>query len=373
MTDTANPALAFAPLVNQRSDNAWLGGATAHGAQNWLDNAHGQVLRLDLADHHIPLMLTHENASTSYVASLPSAWVRYTVDEAMRHTHRLGLYPVRAALAPLLGLLRVANLHRAALLGNWLVSTNLYPQVAPAAWHQARHAAIAVAGQRPLAIRSVCHNGVTDLPKTLADDGWLLIPARLVYLCDPADARVASHHNVRRDRKLLHSNTVELLPPAALAEEDISDMRRCFRQVFIDKYSAYNPDFSDAFFRLCLEHRFLELYALRHADQLVGVLGVLERHGWVTAPLIGYDTTAALSLGLYRRLMALLLEQAAQRQCKLHYSSGAGQFKRVRGGTPVLEFTAVYVQHLPRHQQLATAAFAALMSRFGTRLLWRFG
>jgi hypothetical protein len=141
----------------------------------------------------------------------------------------------------------------------------------------------------------------------------------------------------------------------------------------MDKHSPLNPDFSDAFFDLCLDHQFLELFALRHDGRLVGVVGLMERHGWVTTPLIGYDQSLPQSLGLYRRLTALLIEQAIKRGCKIHYSSGAGSFKTARGGRPALEYTAVYVGHLTPYRQTALALFARLVRGFGEKLIRRHG
>jgi hypothetical protein len=141
--------------------------------------------------------------------------------------------------------------------------------------------------------------------------------------------------------------------------------------LFIDKHSQLNPDFTPAFFEFCLESGFLDLYALRYQGEVVGVLGLYARNGWLTTPLIGYDTTLPQALGLYRRLMALLYRQAGERQLQLHLSSGADAFKRARGGLGHFEYTAIYADHLPRCRQLALAAFARTMNTLAPRALAR--
>jgi len=355
------------------SDAAWLARATQKGAEHWLDNASGCIRSVDLDGYAQPLLLSEDTPTTSYVASLASAWVRYPAEEAQHQLPPAFRHVARAVTAPASVLLRAGGLHRAAVLGNWLVSTNLYPQTSAKAWRAARDAALALSADRPLAVRSVCAGVNPQLPQMLLEDGWLLVPARQVYLCDPSDPEVWKRNNVRNDKRLLGKSDVEVVGPKEISDRDLPRLRHLFRSVFMDKHSTLNPDFSNAYFTACHQTHLLEFYALRHEGTLVGVMGLMERHGWVTTPLLGYDTTKPQSLALYRRLMLLMLTESARRQARLHYSSGAGAFKRARGGEPALEYTALYVRHLRRHQRAAVHTFAALNQRFGAPLLQRYG
>jgi hypothetical protein len=361
------------PAPHIPADAAWLEAAKAHGARHWLDNSNGSVAAIPLGSGIIPVTLTEDDPRASYVGNLLSAWVRYPVDEAREKLAPSLRLPVAGAAAALTATLRAAGLHRAALIDNWLISTNLHPNVSGADWVAAREAAIDSWPDRPLAIRSISAAVDPALAAHLVDDGWLLVPARLIYLCNPQDPATLARGHVKRDRKLLDRADVEIVGPEALTLADASALRRCFRMVFMEKHSGLNPDFSDAYFNLCIEQRYLDLYALRHDGQLMGVVGLLECHGWMTTPLIGYDTAQPAALGLYRRLMALLLDQARTRQVQLHYSSGAGQFKLARGGVPAMEYTALYVRHLPWAQRQAAQMFSHLLQRFAEPVLRRFG
>jgi hypothetical protein len=317
--------------------------------------------------------LTEDHRRASYVGNLLSAWVRYPVDEAQEKLSPSMRLPVSAAATALSAAMRAAHLHRAALIDNWLISTNLHPNIPATDWTQAREAAVEFWPDRPLAIRSVSAAVDPALTAHLQADGWLLVPARLIYLCNPQDPATFTRGHVRRDRKLLDRQDVEIVGPEGLTAADAAALRRCFRMVFMEKHSGLNPDFSDAYFNLCIDQRYLDLYALRHDGHLMGVVGLLERHGWMTTPLIGYDTAQPSALGLYRRLMALLLDKARDSQVQLHYSSGAGQFKTARGGVPAMEYTALYVRHLPWRQRQAAQIFATLLQRFAEPVLRRFG
>lgn len=92
--------------------------------------------------------------------------------------------------------------------------------------------------------------------------------------------------------------------------------------------------------------------------------------GLITAPIVGYDTRLPGKEGLYRMLTALCIEEAARRRWVLNFSSGASHFKRLRGGAPEIEYSMVYVRHLPaarraawRALQIASAGVAAPLLR----------
>jgi hypothetical protein len=359
-------------MGDARLDQHWLTGASAGGVGQWIDNGMGEILSVDLEGCAVPLVLGHDQRQASYVASLISAWVRYPLIEAERAIHPRWIPALQGLGLGIGALLRQAGLDRAAILDNWLLSTNLHPVASARAWTQAREAALALVPDRPLAMRSICDQVNPELCAHLRADGWLMVPARLIYLCDSDPIRLMARGHVRRDAKLLERPDVELLGPDDLTLGDIPALRQCFRQVFFGKHPPLNPDFSNAFFELCLTQRYCDLYALRHDGQIVGVLALLARHGWMTTPLIGYDTDRPVALGLYRRLMALLLAKSQSAKSRLHYSSGAGQFKIARGGEPALEYTAIYTRHLPAQKRIAARLFATTMARFGADTIRRF-
>lgn len=360
------------------ADGLWLAEAQHHGGAHWVANARCRVEVAELARAAVPVTLLARSAGDeSYVASARSAWHRYALHEARRHIpprwQSLADAGLRAAGLPLAGLLAWAGLDRAATLGNWLISTNLHAVHAAADWQALTESQVVAHPDRPLLVRNVCDAVTPGLPLLLRSLGYALLPARTIYLADPAERALWRHHNVKLDQRLLATPGVELVNPGQLRAEDLGDLRTCFRQLFIAKHSSLNPDFTPAFFALCRDSRFLNLFALRHAGRIVGVVGTYQRHGWITAPLLGYDTSMAAGVGLYRRLMALLLHEARDKKCRLHYSAGAGGFKSARGGVAHLEYAAVYARHLPDLQRSGVALLAATLQRWAPRLLARGG
>ena len=358
------------------ADTLWLLTARSRGGNHWVSNVHSRIETVAIGGGHYPSSLLQASAAgESYVASPRSTWLRYAREEAIRHWPAAGLLKHVCSLlfAPLSLLLHGAGLDRAVIIANQLISTNLYPR-----WQGSDLSAMSeqlcnTHPDRPLMLRNICPQVDPQLFAHLNEQGWILIPTRMVYLCDPAHEHVSKHNHVKKDARLLADGQVSVVSHEQLQVQDLLPLRDLFRQLFITKHSPLNPDFSLEFFQLCLETGFLELHGLRWQGRWVGVLGLYAHadSGWLTTPLIGYDTSLPQELGLYRRLMALLLDQAKQRCLRLHYSSGAAQFKRARGGVPALEYSAVYEQHLPQGQKRYLQLFAKTLQRCAPAILRR--
>jgi hypothetical protein len=349
-------------LPATRSNLEWTTKACEQGGNHWVSNSTCLVFTCRQGAEAFPI--THSLQSSPndcYTGSLLSSWVRYTLDE-IRKVIPSGLYPVFPALmAPLGFWVRWSGLDRAAIFNNWLVSTNLHPNWSPDQWESIRQQMTEWFPNQPIAVRNICDAVQPGISRVLEEQGWILIPARAIYLCDPRDPALWKRNNVKMDQKLLDQTDVKVLGPDNIKPEMIPTMQKVFRALFLDKHSKLNPDFSSEFFEMCLRTHFLDLYALEYQGEIVGAMGLYERHGTLTVPLLGYETELSQKLGLYRKLMALMLREARQRQCILHYSSGAAQFKMARGGVRHLEYTAVLATHLGFWNRLILKIFAAFM------------
>jgi Acetyltransferase (GNAT) domain len=348
--------------------------ARSKGGTCWLANAECDFSSINIAGSTQPISVPLANKrGQSYVLSPRSAWIDYAKEEAVRHVtpHFSLLTKISAACAfgPVSLLLHACGLDSAAIIGNRLISTNLYPDWQQSDIQRMNEELIAHYPKKPLVMRNICPDVTPHLAVALQKAGWQLIPARMVYLCDPQQSAVWKHNHIKQDAKLLASAEFELRRPDQMTAAELPELRALYRQLFIEKHSRLNPDFTLAFFELCLESGFLDLYGLRLQGKLVGVLGLYEQNGWITTPLIGYDTSLPQEKGIYRCLMALLLNQARERKLRLHYSSGASQFKRARGGSASLEYTAVLSQHLPPAKRLANRLFAHSMQKFAPTIL----
>lgn len=356
---------------------AWPAEDDIRSTSPWVANVDATVRTVEAGARRVPVLLDGPRARrNSYVAGAHASWLDYALDEALgrgtpwqQRVARTTAWPLRAVAS---AALHAAGFGACAWIDNPLFSTQLpAPGIAatvPAVDAWLRGNAVGRLGLW----RNVCRDVDADLYAALRHAGWTLLPARRVYLCDPQDASLWKRNHVKRDQRLMRDGEAQWVEHAALRPDDLPALRACFRAVFIDKHSRWNPDFTPGFFERQLQRGPLELLALRVGGRPAGILGLYAQGGWLTTPLIGYDTSAPPALGLYRRLMARLLHEARERGLRLHYSSGAGDFKANRGGEPVLEYTAAQPGTLPAARRALFSALSALLRRSVPPVLERF-
>ena len=89
----------------------------------------------------------------------------------------------------------------------------------------------------------------------------------------------------------------------------------------------------------------------------------------LSAPIVGYDTALPIKLGLYRQLTQLCFQETAARRILLNFSSGASQFKRMRGGQPRIEVSMIYVKHLPLSRRIVWGLLSILTRAVGVPVM----
>ena len=105
------------------------------------------------------------------------------------------------------------------------------------------------------------------------------------------------------------------------------------------------------------------------SGQLDGIIGLWEVNSVTTAPLVGYEMSLPQKLGLYRMLMVVAIEDAHERKILLNLSAGAPYFKRLRGGEPELEYSAVYYSHLSRQKKFVWSLLDLVLCRLAAPLM----
>jgi hypothetical protein len=222
--------------------------------------------------------------------------------------------------------------------------------------------------------RSLNRRTNQSLLESLQHLGYLLAPSRQVYFYDGRQPDYLQRHNTKIDLKRLDKprGYTHLRHDQFTPEQD-SRVRELYDLLYLRKYSEHNPQFTERLIALWRESRLLTFFGLQNSSgQLDGVVGTFAMHGVVTAPLVGYDTARPQAHGLYRMLMAQVLRLAADEKLLLNLSAGAAGFKRLRGGEPEMEYSAIYCRHLPLRQRAVWKSLALLLQRVGGRLLQRY-
>jgi len=354
-----------------------LGPLIRHGPQRLIDNADAEVRVLVAGDLVLPLVLGNSapSAKNSYVCSTTTHYIDYAKREVEIELHDQPF--ARALVPPMLDLLRPlllwSKFEQVVFVNNWLLSTNLYPAMPHAQIEALRDVLVLSFPQHTIVFRSVNDQLNTALMAQLQGLNFRKVFSRQVYILDPHDSHYQQKKSYQKDRSLARRSTYSWAEAAEIQPADIARIKALYDDLYLKKYSFYNPQFNRHFFAEALRERWLTFLVLKQRDRIDGVLGFVERNGVMTTPLIGYDRSVDAAAGLYRLISLKLVEEATARGLILHQSSGAAAFKRHRGSTASMEYNLIYDLHLaPRYrlpwqllEALSRAVIMPVMRRYG--------
>lgn len=371
------------PLIEARAENvpdkvaAFAAAFRDRPARDLIANLATRVEVLDLGGRLFPMTLNdRDERGNCYICRPSAAYIDYGLDET-RHfvTHpalRTGLRALIRACAPLV---RASGLDHQVQVNNWLLSTNPVPRLDRAAAHAIRDHLTRDHPDRAIVLRSLNPLADADTMHALGAAGFILLPARQVYIFADRSAAPRLSRDMKRDRRLLSETPFDLVRNDDFSDADITRAVALYGQLYLDKYTQLNPQYTVR----CLDawHRagIIDLVGLRDPDTgaLASVTGMFLSGTTLTQPIVGYDTTRPQSEGHYRMMMALSQQRASAEGLFFNMSAGAAGFKRSRGAVPVIEYTAVYVAHLGHRERAAVRIMERVLNRVGVPLLERFG
>lgn len=318
-----------------------------------------------------PVTINERPENNAYPCSLCAQYITYPLAEMelvksfwLRMAAQISLHTLKLPLW-------LGEVDKVVQWNSWLLSTNLLSAAVPSAVGDVTARLVRQFPQHAILLKNVNAREYPELLALLEKTGYELITSRQVYFFDGRKGDYLSKSTVKRDRKFLKEQTdYQPMEHADFTFADIPRVAELYRQLYLEKYSQLNPQYTEWFVAGCIRERWLELRGLRHVSgRIDGVFGCFRLGGTTSTPFIGYDTRLPQETGLYRLLVTMLLTRVAEEKLLLNYSSGAGEFKRRRGAEPVIEFNAVYTRHLPMHRRAPFALLGALTNRFGRRFL----
>lgn len=325
------------------------------------------------AESKLPVSINASEPDNTWICSPYTAYGRYSIEEIRRWDRPLLTGPLILLCRSLGAYLQTRRIDDSVALNNWLLSTNLYPQLDHSLLRLWIEEALGRWPNHALWFRSLNETYTPDWLRALAAAGFILIPSRQVYLYDRIGPKSDQPDNLRWDLALLGRTPLQRSPAKQWAPNDFARAARLYEQLYMEKYSRLNPHYTEEFLRQWHSAGLFELTGFRDPDgTLQAVVGLFAIDGTVTAPIVGYATERSQREGLYRLLMAEVYQRAVDHGWRINLSAGAAQFKRLRGGKAAIEYSAVYVRHLPKARRRAILLLSALARHIGAPCMRRF-
>jgi hypothetical protein len=341
--------------------------------QHFVRNIDARVESISLGGLPFPATINNIDSENAWVCSPLTTYSRYALEETRRLIPRALAWPLRGLIGTVDHWLRHVGFDHAVSVNNWLLSTNLYPSTENIDFPAMREALKSRWPRHAIWFRSLNFVQHADWLHALEHAGFELIPTRQVYLFHDIHRCAAKHQNLRRDLKLLDTTQLQRVAGHTFTDLDFAESERLYGLLYLDKYSRLNPDYTAAFLKAWQHSGLLDLTGFKDdAGTLRAVVGLFTQGQLLSAPVVGYDTSAPASEGLYRLLMAHVLSVTRERSGMLNLSAGAAHFKRLRGGEPAIEYSAVLSEHLPNALRRALRHLRLLTHYLGVPIMRRF-
>ncbi len=351
MSDIVSPDALWAPIVTR---GMYWCAPNVHADAQWIE-AEGARWRVSV---------TTPTPRNSYVVSSTGQYLDYALEEIGRLPSTLHRALSRGALQSFSPLLRA--LDPVAMLDALPVSTVLHGERATQEWHAGIAAARDAYRGLPVVVRSLDPVICPSALSAVSTAGMRLIPSRLVFHQDPREAAFWQIRNVRQDLAMIAAAPLQ---HRALTPSDATQIAALYWQLYGEKHSRLNPEFSAAWLAHGMAVGVLRGAGLIHDGRLAAAYLSYTVDNVMTNPVFGYDTTLPQHLGLYRRLSVLTMQDARDRGLRLHASSGAPGFKASRGGLPTIEYHAIDLRTVTGVQRAAWRFVMRTANAIGPRLL----
>lgn len=365
--------LSAAEAINADLAKRFLFPLIAQGLPSYIGNVHSQLLAVQIDDLVLPVSVDRKHTD-AYIVSPYTHFIEYVADEIERFNNPLLRKMIRALIFFIGPLFLKFGWNKTVSVNNWLVSTNLHY---PLRENQIGVLTSFLAEQFPdhaIIYRSLNSGDKTHSGRSLLEAfktfNYRLILSRVIFLRQQSSLAERSRSS-RSDDSLAKKSGYELKRIEQLSDSEWCRIEELYRMLYLDKHSQCNPSYNKEYFKLAFESGFMDGYVLQKAGRIDGFVGLLEREGQITAPVLGYDTALPPSEGLYRLLFLQLFREATRRSNDVHCSSGSGEYKLKRGATPTIEYMAVYTRHLCRRQNTPWGVLGYLMNKVGMPLALR--
>ena len=339
------------------------------GTRHYFKNVHTQMKLLEVDGTFLPITVNEKVASNAYVCSTYTHYVSYALEEVDRLQNRL----LRKLAKPMIRLfgsfLKAGHVDKTVFVNNWLLPTNLYPLLSKEQLSRITDCLVKQFPGHTIAFRSVNVHAPGKLLDNLQSLNYDFLLCRDIYSTDTRSPEPFKARMTKSDFKLLNTTEYSIVENDHIPECLSGKMAALYQMLNIDKYSTCNPQYTPEMLNLMRSIPRFSLKAWMKENEVHAVLGYYSQDGIVTSPLFGYDTTLPQQTGLYRQISATLLKDAKSKEHFLHQSSGAGHYKQLRKAKKNLEYTAVYIKHLPKARQLPWKTLLKGMNTIGSRFI----
>ncbi|MBQ4077858.1 hypothetical protein IJD15_01585 [bacterium] len=338
---------------NQKMVLNYLEPIICNGINSFISNINCETKILKVDNFLIPIVIADKNYDDSLYVSLLSHYIKYIKLELK------GMFssPIERIVNCLFSLLEkylISNdINKVVYVNNWYISTNLYPNLTP---EQVKKITDFIKKEYPdylVALRSINKYYDEALYNNLKENNYKFIINRQTFIFDKKienSMRARYRWKLKKDRDIYNKSDYNFFK--ATNDDDCNKVEDLYTQLYIKKYSIYNPLYSSEFFKLVQKSALFDLNLLKKDNQICGICLNFCCENKITAPAVGYEMKRGQHYGLYRMIMSFLMNKYKNYHEIYNMSAGVGEFKMQRGAVPAFEYIAINYAHLSINRKI---------------------
>lgn len=322
-------------------------------------------------DLYFPVTINNVELKNSFVCSPYTAYALYAKEEITHKvTNRTLIFLLQQLVKILDSFLKIGNIDRNVHIQNFLLSTNPYPE-----WNGKEISNITdfVTQEYPrhaIIFRSLNVYQHQHLINEFEAKGYHKIGSRQVYIFDSDIQSWYRHQNNKHDKRIIKKHQLIYVPHENMYIY-LAQALELYNKLYLIKYSVFNPQYTLSYFQACHKKNNI-IHFQGYVDsngKLKAFSGLFILGNTITSPLVGYDTDAPQTEGLYIHAIHLIMQYKFKHSLLLNLSSGAPKFKRLRGGMPAIEYSVVYTKNLPFKRRIIWTILQFISNKIGVPLM----
>jgi hypothetical protein len=335
-----------------------------------IENVHAKVKLLHIDQHLVPITVCEKNNQDAYVASLSGHYINYAKEELYLVPNKA----LRTLLSAIIKLIKAAFLaaktDQTVFVNNWLFSTNLYPNLNGEQIEQITEFLKRQFPDHYIVFRSVHDAHYKNIGEACIQQGYSSVPSRQIYIFkQESDFNARDRQHLNRDEKIIPQMGYTVVETFEPSPDILAQIQALYDDLYLRKYSHLNPVFTAAFYSNTASKGLLKYILLYDKDKMIGVIGYWHMNGVMTTPILGYEVDRGRETKAYRVLSHLIVREAKKHSLRLNQSSGAAEFKSLRGNVAQIESSYVFDRHIPLLRRLPFTIFRWLLRKFGVPLM----
>lgn len=337
----------------------------------YMKNVETEVYFAAIGRKLIPCTVNDATYDNSYVCSPYTHYITYAKEELRFVSPK----PLRVLLEAVINILgsfaKIIGINKIVYINNYCLSTNLISPLSPEEINALKDMLIERFPKYQLGFRSVnviCHS---DMMKSFKSEGFDLLPSRYIYIStnNRLITPTKGERKKRRQDEKCITKDMTIVTNKDLLTEDIERIVELYNQLYIDKYSDLNPQFTYKFIEKLLKKDLFLFQGIKINGKLEAISGTFILNNMMTNPIYGYNLSLFPQYQLYRVLRHLNTKLALDNKFLYHQSAGAGNFKKARSGEGTPEYTALFVNHLPFYKKCFWKLLSFLLNKIGIPLV----